>query len=89
MPRTAHTPAADHLLPHLPAGWVPAATCHAHALRRQAITDAMDSLARHIGAALGRAVHELSLWRRPGRPQAAAGSAIAHACALDQAHWKL
>lgn len=65
MPRTAHTPPADRLLPHLPAGWVPAATRHAHALRQQAMGEALDMLWAQARAVLGAAGRQLARARRP------------------------
>ncbi len=65
MPRTPHAPPADRLLPHLPAGWVPAATRHAHALRQQAMRDAMDAVSLRARVALAAAGRQLAHWRRP------------------------
>ncbi|MBT9486552.1 MAG: hypothetical protein IV093_03485 [Rubrivivax sp.] len=62
---TPRTPATHHALPHLPAGWVPAATRHAHDLRRQAIADMTDAVAGWARTALLAAWHRLTAVRRP------------------------
>jgi hypothetical protein len=65
MHHTPHAPPTDRPSPHLPAGWVPAATRHAHALRQQAIAEVMDTVAGQVRAALGPAWRQLARLRRP------------------------